>query len=52
MRERIEKKIDEIVETIIAKDPANISYMEYRVLETRLSVMKYGADREAMDKED
>ena len=36
MKERIEAKISDIVERILAKDPEDISYDDYHILESKL----------------
>ena len=41
MREKIEKKINEIIEAIITKDVKDISYNEYRILDNKLCSIKY-----------
>lgn len=46
MREKILKKIDEVIETIIAKDPKDITYNEYRILDARLASIKYEEEQQ------
>jgi hypothetical protein len=41
MKEKIENKINEIIETIIAKEAKEVTYNEYRILENRYSYLKY-----------
>ena len=40
MKERIEAKIQEIIEYILLKDAKNISYSEYQTLESRLGNLR------------
>ena len=40
MREKIEKKITDIIDFIISKDVDKITYNEYRILDNKLSSMK------------
>lgn len=46
MREKIEQKIDEIVNSIIAKDPSEISYSEYRILDCRAKDLRYAEEQQ------
>ena len=41
MKEKIETKINEIIEAIIAKDTKDITYNEYRILDNKLCSIKY-----------
>ena len=41
MREKIEKKITDIIDFIISKDVDKITYNEYRILDNKLSSMKF-----------
>lgn len=41
MREKIEKKIDEIIEFILSKDVSEITYSEYKILDYRSKDLKY-----------
>lgn len=51
MKEKIESKINEVLEAIMAKDARAITYNEYRILDNRLSALKWEADRETKNKE-
>ncbi len=50
MKEKIENKINEIIETIIAKDSKEVTYNEYRILENRYSFLKYEEDQKERNK--
>ena len=41
MREKIERKIDEVIEFILAKDPKEITYSEYRIIDSRAKDLRY-----------
>ena len=41
MKEKIEAKVIEIIEAIIAKDVKDITYNEYRILDNKLCSIKY-----------
>ena len=41
MREKIEQKIDDIIESILAKDASEITYSEYKILDCRSKDLKY-----------
>lgn len=45
MVEKIETKMNEIVDYIISKEPKNITYNEYRILESRYVTLKYELDQ-------
>ena len=47
MKEKIESKINEILEVIISKDAGDITYDEYRILDNRLSALKWEESKEA-----
>ena len=51
MKEKIEAKINEILDNIMAKDAKDISYNEYRILDAKLSSIKYEEEQEARNKE-
>lgn len=51
MKEKIEKKINDVIETIIEKDPKNITYNEYRILDSKLSAIKWEEEQAAKNKE-
>ena len=50
-KEKIKAKIDEVIETIINKDPKDITYNEYRILDSKLISIKYEEEQEAKSKE-
>ena len=51
MKDKIQAKINDIIETIIAKDPKDITYNEYRILDSKLISIKYEEEQEAKNKE-
>lgn len=51
MKDKIIAKIDEVIETIIAKNPKDITYNEYRILDSKLISIKYEEEQEAKNKE-
>ena len=51
MEERIEKKIDEIIEGIIAKKSEEITYSEYKILDSRAKDLMYRKEQEKRNKE-
>lgn len=51
MKDKIIAKIDEVIETIIAKDPKDVTYNEYRILDSKLSSIKWEEEQEAKSKE-
>ena len=51
MKEKIERKINEIIESIISKDPKEITYNEYRILDSKLSAIKYEEEQKIRNKE-
>lgn len=50
MKEKIENKIDEVIETIIEKDAKEVTYNEYRILENRYSFLKYEEEQRERNK--
>lgn len=51
MKEKIEAKLNEIIESIISKDAGDITYNEYRILDNRLSTIKYEEERQEKNRE-
>ena len=51
MKEKIESKIDEIINFIISKDPKEITYSEYKILDSRSKDLDFQADREERKQE-
>ena len=41
MREQIEKKLEEVISNILEKDAKDITYNEYRILDSKLQGIKY-----------
>lgn len=41
MKERIEAKINEVIDYILSKDVKDITYAEYRILDARYNFLKY-----------
>lgn len=50
MREKIEKKITDIIDFIISKDVDKITYNEYRILDNKLSSMKFEEESKERNK--
>lgn len=46
MKERIEEKVNEVIEYIISKKPEDISFNEYRILDWKLQAIKYEKDQQ------
>ena len=51
MRKRIENKINEIIEAIIEKSPAEITYNEYRILDAKLRDIKWETEQKQKSEE-
>ena len=51
MRKRIEEKMDQVVEAIIAKDPKEITYSEYKILECRSKDLMYREEQKQKNEE-
>lgn len=51
LKDKISKKIDDVIEHIIAKDPKDITYNEYRILDSKLSSIKWEEEQAAKSKE-
>ena len=51
MREKIEAKINEIIEHIISKNVHDITYNEYRILDSKLATIKWEEENKAKNKE-
>ena len=41
MKEKLETKIEEIIENIVTKEPQDITYNEYRILDNKLMNIKF-----------
>ena len=50
MKEKIEKKITDIIDFIISKDVDKITYNEYRILDNKLSSMKFEEENKERNK--
>ena len=51
MKEKIEAKIDEVLDYIMSKDASEISYNEYRILDNKLASIKWETEKKEKDKE-
>lgn len=51
MKEKIEAKIDEIIDYIITKDPSEITYNEFRILDARRSAICYEVEMKRRQEE-
>lgn len=45
MKEQLEQKITEVIEYILSKDAKDITYSEYKILDSKLSSIKYEEER-------
>ena len=50
-KDKIKAKIDDVIEYIISKEPKDITYNEYRILDSKLISIKYEEEQEAKSKE-
>lgn len=50
-KDKINSKIDDVIEYIISKEPKDITYNEYRILDSKLISIKYEEEQEAKSKE-
>lgn len=50
MKDAIEVKIKEIIDYILSKDPKDISYNEYRILDGKLASIKYEEEQKDRNK--
>lgn len=51
LKDKINKKIDEVIEYIIGKDTKDITYNEYRILDSKLSSIKWEEEQASKNKE-
>ena len=51
MKEKLEAKVNEIIEAIMAKDVKDITYNEYRILDNKLSAIKYEEESKRKNEE-
>ena len=51
MLTKIESKIDEIIESIIAKRPEDVTYGEYKILDCRAKDLKYLEEQKKKNEE-
>ena len=51
LKDKISKKIDDVIEYIIGKEPKDITYNEYRILDSKLSSIKWEEEQAAKNKE-
>ena len=51
MRNKIESKINEVIDYIVSKQPEDITYNEYRILDNKLASFKYDDERKERDME-
>lgn len=51
MKGKLESKIAEIIEAIISKDVKDITYNEYRILDNKLSTIKYEEESKRKNEE-
>ena len=46
MKERIDQKINDVIESILAKDVGDISYIDYKILDCRSRDLKYEEEQQ------
>ena len=51
LKDKINKKIDEVIEYIIGKDTKDITYNEYRILDSKLTSLKWEEEQASKNKE-
>lgn len=51
MKEKINKKINEIIEHILSKKPEDITYNEYRILDSKYACLKWDEEQADRQKE-
>ena len=51
MREKLQSKLDEVIEYILSKDAKDITFNEYRILDNKLSSIKYEEEQKEKNKE-
>lgn len=51
LKDKIKVKIDDVIEYIITKEPKDITYNEYRILDSKLMSIKYEEEQKAKSKE-
>ena len=51
MKERIKSKIEEVISYIMSKDPEDITYNEYRILDGMVKEIEYNDDRKQRSEE-
>ena len=50
-KDKIKAKIDDVIEYIISKEPKDITYNEYKILDSKLMSIKYEEEQKAKNKE-
>ena len=51
MKEKIQAKIYEVIETILNKKPEDITYNEYRILDSKYASLKWEEEQASKNKE-
>ena len=51
MKEKIEAKINEVLESIMSKDAKDITYNEYRILDNKLANLKWDESQQERNKD-
>lgn len=51
MKDKIQSKINDVIEAIIAKKPEDITYNEYRILDSKLSAIKWEEEQATKNRE-
>lgn len=51
LKDKINKKIDDVIEYIISKEPKDITYNEYRILDSKLASIKWEEEQASKNKE-
>ena len=50
-KDKIKAKIDDVIEYIISKEPKDITYNEYRILDAKLNSIKWEEEQASKNKE-
>ena len=51
MKERLEQKIDEVIENILSKDAKDVTYNDYRILDNKLASIRYAEEQKTRNEE-
>ena len=51
MKERLEQKINEVIENILSKDAKDVTYNDYRILDNKLASIRYAEEQKTRNEE-